>query len=291
MNPNMLGFANLYSSNINLTPFPLSYSEKLRVPYLDASSKIRGNELDNFANVYADARNILLDVNNSKGKPCSLKYKFYKGYKNKPEEEVSVSVSASGGLVKQNNPDNDNEEITLFSFFNNEESTIKQLECYANKKFPTATFSAKLNETSIFLDYDTLNVNIIEGQNQLLLLDKKKRPIKIWSYDNQNRLTQYRVYEYSDLGLLRIDSTNIIWNDTKVKEINYRNHSTKCSYDSTGNILKVENYIADKLTMVYNYNYTYDLKFNWLTFELQEFNPAKNSRTRKYFVKREILYR
>lgn len=291
MNPNMLGFNNLYCGNIHFAPFPLSYAEKLRVPYLEASSKNRGTTIDNFSNAYADSRNILMDIKSSKGQPCSFKYKLYKSYNNKPEEEVRVSVSTSSGFVKQKDEKNKGEEITLFSFFINDESNIKQLECYANKKFPTATFSAVLNETAIFIDNDTLNVHIIEGQNQLLLLDRKKRPVKAWFYDTENRLTQFRQYEYNDLGLLRIDSTNISWDGNNVKQINYHNLTTKCTYDSTGNIVKVENYTNSKLVIYYEYKYTYDIKRNWISFEFQEINPIKNSRNRKYFVQREILYR
>ncbi len=291
MNPNILGFDNLYCGNINFAPYPLSYSEKLRVPYLEVSSKSKGTATDNFSSAYADSRNILMDIKSSKGQPCSIKYQFYKGYSNKPEEEVKVSVSGTSGLVKQKIGKNDLEEITLFSFFNNDEQTINQLECYANKKFPTTSFSAKLNESLIFIDNDTLNATIIEGQNQLLVLDRKKRPIKAWFYDNQNRLIQYRLYEYSDLGLLRIDSTNILWRGNKVQQIAYHNQQTNCGYDSLGNISKIENFTKTKLVSAYEYRYNYDLKGNWSTFELQEFNPAKNSRNRIYYVKREITYR
>jgi hypothetical protein len=298
-NPNMMGLPGLYCGNVNFAPYPLSYVEKLRIPFLEASSKLKGDPSTNFAYVYADARNILLDIKNSKGNPCAIKYRFYKNYNSKPDEEVNVSVSATGGLVKQKQSkkkfakaDKESEdEILLFNFFINEEATIKQLESYGNKIFPTATFSAKLNESTVFLDNDTLNVNILEGQNQLMLMDKKKRPFKTWGYDNQNRLTQFLQYEYSDLGLLRVDSTNIYWENTKVKEIKFKNLTTKCSYDSIGNISKIENYASSKLITVHNYSYTYDLKYNWITFEIQEYIPSKNNRSRKYFVKREITYR
>lgn len=283
-----MGFNDLYCGNINFVPFPLSYTEKLRVPYLEASSKNRNSTNDNFSNVYADARNILLDLERSKGQPCAFTYKFFKGYNSKAEDEIKISVSTTGGMVKQKIKE---EETTLFSFFNNNEFTVNQVECYQNKKFPTASFSATLNETAIFIDNDTLNVNIIEGQNQLLLLDTKKRPLKAWFYDTQNRLTQFRLYEYNELGLLRIDSTNIHWTDNKVKRINYGTYSTVCTYEPDGNISKIENYNNKQLLNVFEYKYTYDLKGNWLTYDLQEFDPKKNNRSRKYFVQREIVYR
>lgn len=291
LEPNLLGYEGLYCGTIPFTPFPMSYDEKMRIPYLEAAKTTNSTVDDDFSAIYADSRNILYCAQQARGTISSMHFLLYEGYKKRPLQELVVSISKSGGIVKKRSAKPGEEDIVLFSFFTNEDAGINQVEMYASRGFPHENGSATVFNDKIYLNNDTIKVNVIEGQNQVITTDRKKRPVDFWVYDNENRLIQYRHYQYSDIGLIRIDSTNFKWKDNRVVKISSRKDHTLCSYDSTGLISKIENYVNNKLVSRYEYSYTYDVKGNWNSFALCEVNTARNSKTRKYFVKREITYR
>jgi hypothetical protein len=291
LDPNLMGYDGLYCGSSSFTPFPMSYDEKMRIPYLEAAKKTNSTVDDDFSAVYADSRNIVYSANHLKGKISSMHFTLYEGYRKKPSEELFVSISKNGGIVKKRNSKPGGEDIALFSFFTNEDNGIHQIEMYASKGFPKENCSAIVFNDKIYLNNDTIKLNVIEGQNQVITTDRKRRPVDFWVYDDQNRLTQYRHYQYSDIGLIRIDSTNFSWKNDRVIKISTNKDHTVCTYDSSGLINRIENYTYNKLTSRYEYSYTYDNKNNWDSFVLSEVNIARNSKTRKYFVKREISYR
>ncbi|HLP10405.1 MAG TPA: hypothetical protein VK177_00635 [Flavobacteriales bacterium] len=291
LDPNLMGYEGLYCGTMPFTPFPLSYDEKMRIPYLEAAKKTNSTVDDDFSAVYADSRNIVHSTRHSHGTISSIRFSLYEGYRKKPTEELVISISKSGGIFKKRSTKPGVEDIALFSFFTNEENDINQVELYATKGFPKENCSAIVFNDKIYLNNDTIQLNIIEGQNQVITTDRKKRPVDFWIYDDQNRLVQYRHYQYTDIGFMRIDSTSFKWKDDKVIKISSHKDHTICTYDSTGLISRIENYTSNKLISRYEYTYTYDLRNNWNSFVLSEVNIARNSKTRKYFVKREITYR
>lgn len=290
--PNLIGFSNQHCGNTQVIPSKLNENELIYSLLLDQPGKNK-EVSTTLTKLYFDSRVIINEIASLKDKACLVNYKLFNGFKSKWDEEITLSISGNSCHVKRHqvNKDGTTTGLTIWSIFSDEKLSIKQLECYGDKTYPKYTGSVTFKDEQILFAEDTLKGRCERGSNFIMIRDKKDRPLKTWYLDSEKRLVKFQTVVYSDLGVLRIDSTTIRWENDHVQRISFLDQTSVCTYDSLGNIAEVKNFRKGTLINTFEYRYEYDQKGNWNVFEVNEIQPGSSKRLVKYYIRRKITYK
>lgn len=289
INPDFFAYENLYYGQVKFIPAQLSSTEKKQTFIYTRNQKGISKNQRLFSELYCDVKSSLYEAAQCKEQPALLRYTCFEGYKSKSFLDFSVSLSSGGGSIRKDKTGSENE--LLFNYYINNKKEITQIESFASSGFPGQAFSIRIIDSMYCVRNDTLLLNMNSSESQYYTSDSKNRPLQLWQYDDMNRLRQYREYTYSDLGVLKVDSTTISWEGNKVRKVKFKDNFSVFYYDEKNKIASIENFKGSAMVNAYYFLYTYDLKGNWITYELKEYDPRKNKQWRKYFIRRTITYR